>query len=611
VSGRGAERGRRIPETKPMGRKARLACSLGVVGAVLVIIGLVMSTSYEGLSTGTWLHLVGVLILAAAGALSVPALIRNSKTDARGWPTLGILAILFLGAVIMWTVNFGTESEAGDVWTKLLAVLEKDEPGAALEVVREYRNIPAEASDLRLKFVQRIGELGDTRAAHFLETMMKDGPDPALRKAASVGLGGMAGPERIDGLIRGLRGVTTADRDLILQALRLAADTDAGKTHGDWLRWRLLQIVDGATPETIVDLVVNRLRDLRPTELPLYEEIRGRLCALTDPALAPAFEKILRTPLEGARRLDRKAVAVITLGRIAEPRSIKPLKDAFAWTRREIAAEKMSPKQANGFWNAIGKSLRLIARAEVLDAERWPPVFEFFLGLVEDKAEQEVVRNFAADELERMSGEKHGLDPAAWKSWREDETVKAHAAAGNVTALITDMNRCVNAKDIPRAARAIRALVGTGGDAAYRALRVLVLRGSVEASIRMVALDALVKAKKTLERKDLLTLLEKEEHQGILRSVVLALAVIDEDPIAEALHERYLVEEDVVLRRTIVDALREMTVDAVLPALVAAVRDEIPAVAAAAAKELEARTMKRFGVDPDKWEEWYDRNFKK
>jgi HEAT repeat protein len=594
-----------------MGRKGRLACTLAAVGSLLVIVGALMGTDYRGLSAGTWIHLAGLVVLVGTGAISVPALIRNARTDPRSLPVLGIAAILLLGAVILWTVHYGTGSEAGRVWRRLNAVLEKDEPGAAVKIVQEYPNIPGEAADLRLKFVRRIGELGDTRSASFLEKMMESDPDPALRKAAAEGLGRMAGPERIDGLIARLRGVTTRERDLLLTALRLAAETDAGKTYADWLRWRLMGLVDSGDPETIEDLLVNRLRDLRTAELPIYEEVRGRLLAVTDPALAPAFEKVLRTPLEGARRLDRKIVAGIALGKIGVPRSIRPLKDALAWTRKQIAAEAMTPEQGNAVWDTLGKALRRIAGTDVLDAGRWAPVFEYYLGFVEDEGEDEVFRNFAADELEKLCGAKHGLDAKAWKGWREDRIIDAYAKAGNAAALIADMNRHVNAKDVARAARAVRALVGVGGDAAHGALRVLVLRGSVDASIRMVALDALARAEKPLARKDLVGLLEKETNQGILRSVVEALAVHDEDPVAEALHERYLVEEDAVLRRTIVESLREMTADAVLPALVAAVRDEMPAIAQAAAQELEKRTYKRFGVDPDKWEEWYERNFKK
>jgi HEAT repeat protein len=187
--------------------------------------------------------------------------------------------------------------------------------------------------------------------------------------------------------------------------------------------------------------------------------------------------------------------------------------------------------------------------------------------------------------------------------------VVAWTAAGDPAPLLSDLRRRVREGDVERSARAIRALVKLPDASARKALRDLALAGGVPASIRSIALSELAKAGKGLDRDDLLKLLEEAENVDVVRAAVLALGRMDEEPVANALHERFLIEENVDVRRTILSSLRGMTADAVFPALVDAVRDEVPGISEDAVAELEKRTGKDFGHDADRWEAWVKETF--
>jgi hypothetical protein len=329
---------------------------------------------------------------------------------------------------------------------------------------------------------------------------------------------------------------------------------------------------------------------------------------MSEPEFRIPFEKLLRDSLRGRRQLDRRAMLVEALGRIGSPASIGALKGTIRWARAQRDAGKIAPETVNRFWDDAGRALREIAGKDVLDADRHAPVYEYFLSLLEDP--DEVVRNFAADHLEALSGREHGLDVAEWRRWHEEETVEARVAAKDVRALVLDLRRQVSASDLDRAARAMRALIRLDDADGHREIRSVALRKNADVLMRTVAVDTLAAAKTGLSKEDLSGLLGGESAIPLLRSAVRALGNFDEGPVVKILHERFLIEENSELRREILATLRRMLDDAVFGALVDAVRDEVPAICEAAADELRKRSGQRFGVEPDKWEEWYRRTFR-
>jgi HEAT repeat protein len=601
------ERERRSSEVtgEPAAAPSRLAPILAVVGGVAVLVAVATGDSVRGLSAGTVVHALGVLALAVAGGLAARRLVRFFREDPRGKPTVGLLLLFFVAASGWLVARVLREVAAGRLWSELEALLASDDPAAAPRLVARFPDVPE--SEMRVRFVRRLGELRDGRAVSFLRQQaglapgVESHPEPEVRRAAAEAVGRVGGEAVVDPLIEILRG--PGDHERVLIALRGASGANPGKSHGAWTIWRLEKLLDEGTPEAVGDV----LRRLGRVEDGVYRQIRGRVWGLSDPALRRTFEATLTGKLEGVRQLDRRGVAAVVLSRIGDPASIPVLRRAFARSRELLAEGKIRDTEADAYWDILGKAMRILGGKDVL-ADSWVSVFTFFLELLEDG--DEMARNFAADHLEALTKQKHGLDRAAWMRWREGAEIDRRVADGDSGPLVLALRVRVREGDVDSALRLIRALATIGDARALSALRGMVRQSGADPRVRRLVLLELGKREDGLDRDTLLSLLESEEDASLVRSVVVGLGRHDETRVVKALHERYLVEDDSETRRTIVVVLRRLTVDAVYEALVDAVADEFVRVAEAAAEELTKRTGKHFGTDAEKWRDWYRRNFR-
>ena len=559
---------------------------LAAGGVVAMLVVFVTGPSVKGYSWATLLSVLAVLALGGAGVMARDALGRAWRRKGEsGRPLAAAFVVLVLFSIGRLGIVVAAESAAAVRWSELEDALAAQGENPDQPLYTAWKRAPND--EMRLRIIGRLGEIGGTKPQwHLIDVIEDNGSSAEVRRAAATALGRIAKPIVRERLLQQLLLGDDTGRGAARLVLAAMVGSDLGDEPSVWFERFLDDDLAEGSPEAL-GRFLNALTKAPSAEV--YMRKRSAFLRAARPEWRERIEAELGGDSASAFASDVRACAAEALGRLGDPRSIRALLSAF---------DRQKPDAKAAFVDALGA----LGGSDPFSREG-TRVFEFLVERIE-KEEDEALRKVYAAELQQMTGATVGVDAAAWRAWREDQILAADIAAGKMNRILPEASRAAQAADLPAFRRALDALVRVGTPHAVAQVRSFVLRRDLDARVRQMALDALVKAGGAFDREQLLGLLDREDDRRIAQAAIRGLAAHDDVRVIRALGERYQIEEDREVRRALVETLAKMTEDAALRALVPAVRDEAPEIAQLAQATLATRTGQDLGDDADAWTEW-------
>jgi len=559
---------------------------IAAVGAIALIVARVMGPSVQGYSLATLLNLIAVLALGGAAVLGRDQLlVAWSQKGQSGRPFAAAFVVLILFAAAQLWITFKDEMGAATRWELLEEALDTQGDNADQPLYAAWRDAPND--EMRTRILVRLGEIGGTRAQWFLQEKIRDNElSDDVRKTGATSLAKIATPIVRKALLERVRVGDPLGRAQARRVLTAMVGADLGEKWEAWHDRFLADDLADGSPEAL-----ERFLDLLPTAPERNSYMRHREGFYR--AAKPEWRERIEGELDRVSTTwqdDLRVNAARTLARLGDRRSIRRLIATFGLQKlpagRQVFVESIGALGGNDVFGPHGKV-----------------VFEFLVSRIEKDPAADV-RHACAVELQRMTGATVAVDAAGWRAWRAAQALTADIAAGKLSRIIPEARRAAKTNDLVAFRPVLDALVRVGNATAMREVRGFVMEREYDARIRQMAIDALAGSGQGLDRDQLLSLLDGEDDARIAQAAIRGLASHDETRVIRALGERYEIEEAREVRGAIVRVLAKMTEDATLTALVPAVRDESPEIAALAQDTLKSRTGQDLGDDAEAWAAW-------